>query len=321
LSGLVVKVSVIAPGAAPYDLLAGPISLREREAAQRVSKGDKEMKLLSKGAILTAAGALVLGTSVALSSTNAVFGASQPHNANGSAVPAKTCDTKNVCLTETNNGSGGGISVSNTSSTTAAIDATNYNSTAIYARSADGAAIIGLGSAGAGVVAQSNSTDSSQGALEAQGSTSSTNLLVATNSATGGDCYIDAFGDLDCSGSIQGSVIRTVHRNGAGRRVVAYASESASATIEDVGTARMSDGVANVHIDPAFSSVMAHQWYYVFLTPLGDTRGLYVSSKTLTGFQVREAERGRNSLEFDYRIVANPVDGQNARLPQAQTLR
>lgn len=279
------------------------------------------MKLLSKGAILTAAGALVLGASVALSSANAVFGASQLHDASGSAVPAKSCNTKNYCLSETNNGTGGGVIVSNNSSTNAAIGATNYNSTAIYARSAAGAGIIGLGSAGPGVVGQSNGTDSAQGALEAQGTTSSTNLFVATNSATNGECYIDAFADEVCTGTIEGSALQMVHRNSAGRHVVTYASESASATIEDVGTARMSDGVANVRIDPAFGSVMAHQWYYVFLTPLGDTRGLYVSSKTLTGFQVRETERGHDSLEFDYRIVANPVDSRNERLPQARMLR
>jgi hypothetical protein len=120
--------------------------------------------------------------------------------------------------------------------------------------------------------------------------------------------------------SPQGAAIGAVHRNRDGQRVVAYASESATATIEDAGTARMTDGIANVHIDPAFSPVMAHRWYYVFLTPLGDTRGLYVSIKTASAFQVRETERGRDSLAFDYHIVANPLDGKNARLLLARAL-
>ena len=57
----------------------------------------------------------------------------------------------------------------------------------------------------------------------------------------------------------------------------------------------MDDGVANVTINPAFASVMDRKWYYVFLTPLGDTRGLYVSMKTASAFQVRETEHGRSS--------------------------
>lgn len=78
----------------------------------------------------------------------------------------------------------------------------------------------------------------------------------------------------------------------------------------------MTGGLANVTIDPAFASVMDRRWYYVFLTPLGDTRGLYVSQKTATAFQVRESEGGRSRLEFDYRTVAHPLDAKNDRLPE-----
>jgi len=279
------------------------------------------MKLLSKGAILTAGGAVVLSASLAFSSAGAVFGASQSRGGNARVAPAaKSCDTSGVCLTESNSGSGGSINAINNSSTTAAIGATNSNSTAIYARSEDGAAIIGLGNSEAGVIGQSNGTDEDQAALEAQGSTSETNLLLATNSATGDQCYIDGYADLDCTGKITGGVFQGVHRNSGGQRVVTYASESATATVEDVGTARMSGGIANVQIDPSFASITDHKWYYVFLTPLGDTRGLYVSMKTPSGFQVRETERGRDSLEFDYRIVAHPLDAKNERLPAAPAM-
>ncbi|HET6275985.1 MAG TPA: hypothetical protein VFE16_08675 [Candidatus Cybelea sp.] len=36
-----------------------------------------------------------------------------------------------------------------------------------------------------------------------------------------------------------------------------------------------------------------------------------------TGFRVRETERGRSNLEFDYRIVAHPIDASGKRLPVA----
>jgi hypothetical protein len=83
----------------------------------------------------------------------------------------------------------------------------------------------------------------------------------------------------------------------------------------------MTGGTANVTIDPAFASVMDHKWYYVFLTPLGDTRGLYVSIKTASAFQVRENERGRSNVAFDYRIIAHPVDERSDRLPPAPAPR
>ena len=162
----------------------------------------------------------------------------------------------------------------------------------------NGTALHAASRTGGGVQADSSSFD---------------NLFRARNAKTGGNCLIDKDAKLTCSGSISGAGTLTRHRNSSGQQVHAYEAESATATIEDVGTARMTGGVANVRIDPAFASVIDHKWYYVFLTPLGDTRELYVSVKTPAAFQVREVQRGRSSLEFDYRIVAHPLDASDDR--------
>jgi len=146
-------------------------------------------------------------------------------------------------------------------------------------------------------------------------------IFQGFDTANNAQCFMDWDADLSCTGTIQGgSQMSLRHKTSDGRHVLAYAAQSASATIEDVGTARMSGGVANVQIDSAFASVTDHKWYYVFLTPLGDTRGLYVSMKTPSAFQVRETEHGRSSLEFDYRIVAHPFDAKNDRLPNAPAM-
>jgi hypothetical protein len=109
--------------------------------------------------------------------------------------------------------------------------------------------------------------------------------------------------------------VRRTHVNALRQHVLTYAAESASATLDDVGTARMIGGVANVPIDAALAAAIDRSGYHVFLTPLGDSRGLYVSMKTPAGFQVREAQSGRSSLSFDYRIVAHPLDAKADRLP------
>ena len=275
------------------------------------------MKPLYKSAVITGVGVILLGASLALSSAGVVSGAGQTRDRATQIPPAaKSCDTSGYCLSETNNGSGGGISVTNNSSSDAAVDATNGNLTAIYARSANGAGIIGLSNVGTGVEAESNGDGDSSfdGATLISKATAGADqqLFYAENTASGGYCFINNVGDLVCSG-----VIGDVRRTSGGQRVLTYASESASETIEDVGTARMSGGVANVQIDPSFASVTDHQWYYVFITPLGDSRGLYVSIQTPAAFQVRENEHGRDGVAFNYRIVAHPIDGKNARLPVA----
>ncbi len=174
---------------------------------------------------------------------------------------------------------------------------------------------------GDGVYSESADTTNLYEALEAKADSSNTYIFEGYNSKTNGLCTIDYNATLACTGSTVVKNVRTRHENANGEHVLAYAAESATATIEDVGTARMTDGVANVTIDPAFASVMDRRWYYLFLTPLGDTRGLYVSEKTRTAFQVRESEGGRSRLEFDYRIVAHPLDAKNDRLPLAPAMR
>lgn len=190
----------------------------------------------------------------------------------------------------------------------------NGNSVGVYGWSGNGSASY---LSGVGVVAESPENT----ALEAFADSDFTNIFSGSNAWTSAQCKIDADANLTCTGKIQGGAgVAVRHRTSAGRHVLAYASESASQTIEDVGTARLSEGVANVRLDPAFASVMDRKWYYVFLTPMGDTRGLYVSMKTASAFQVRENERGRSNVDFDYRIVAHPVDAKYDRLPDAPAM-
>jgi hypothetical protein len=86
---------------------------------------------------------------------------------------------------------------------------------------------------------------------------------------------------------------------------VLITSQSPEAWVEDLGTATLVDGRAVVTIRPDFAStVNLNVDYHVFLTPLGDCRGLYVARKTPTSFEVRELGGGRSDIAFDYRIVA-----------------
>jgi hypothetical protein len=54
--------------------------------------------------------------------------------------------------------------------------------------------------------------------------------------------------------------------------------------------------------------------YHVFLTPCGDSNGLYVTRRSATGFEVREQKKGTSSLRFSYRVVAKRKDIAGKRL-------
>jgi hypothetical protein len=219
------------------------------------------------------------------------------------------CSSGTACVTANASGSAGNALYGNSTVGTGVLGQTS---------AANNSAVVGNATGnGNGVYAQSADSSGGYWALRAIGLNAATNLLDAANHANNAACHIDPNANLSCTGTVTGGAdVRVRHITSAHQHVLTYAAESASATIDDVGTARMTGGVANVTIDRAFASTIdRNSAYHVFLTPMADTRGLYVSMKTAAGFQVREAQGGRSNLLFDYRIVARPFDAKSDRLP------
>ncbi len=135
-------------------------------------------------------------------------------------------------------------------------------------------------------------------------------------------------GNLTVDGTVTGTNVTTcgaspcvtplvrAQKTAANVAVGTYAPEQTVRTLEDVGEAQLVNGSAYVRMDAAFASAVDQKSsYLVFITPQGDTRGLYVTGKTRAGFTVRETENGHSSLAFDYRIAAKPYGDTDARLP------
>jgi hypothetical protein len=103
--------------------------------------------------------------------------------------------------------------------------------------------------------------------------------------------------------------------------VILQSVQSPEAWFEDFGSSELKDGAVTVSIDSLFAqTVNLNIDYHVFLTPLGDCNGLYVTNKTATGFEVRELGGGGSNINFDYRIVARRSGYENTRLESAETL-
>jgi hypothetical protein len=113
-----------------------------------------------------------------------------------------------------------------------------------------------------------------------------------------GTCGFGGKGDLTCTGQV-----KTLATTGGARTLETYAMQSPE------------NCVATVAIDPAFAeTVNTSTDYYIFLTPNGDSKGLYVTARTASGFEVRESGGGDSSLTFDYRIVAKRRGYESERL-------
>ncbi len=112
--------------------------------------------------------------------------------------------------------------------------------------------------------------------------------------------YVDYQGNVYNAGSYQ-----SIATTQSGATVESYGTKTTRPTVEDTGTAHLSGGSAAVPLDATFAGTIdPTSGYRVFITPDGETRGLFVASKSMRGFTVREVQGGRSSTDFDYRIVA-----------------
>jgi len=144
---------------------------------------------------------------------------------------------------------------------------------------------------------------------------SSSNGLLFDAFANGanfeGNCTIDVNGNLGCDGAIND----VVGVEGGARKVALYSMQSPENWFEDFGSGSLSNGAVTIKLDPTFAqTVNTGTEYHVFLTPNGDSKGLYVSQKSATSFEVREQGGGSSNVAFDYRIVAKRAGYENVRL-------
>jgi hypothetical protein len=140
---------------------------------------------------------------------------------------------------------------------------------------------------------------------------------VVVTRGQSGTCTIDVGGNVGCTGDL--STDAAV--DGAARRVSLYSMQSAENWFEDAGSGQLSNGAASIAIDPTFAqTVNTGVDYHVFLTPNGDCKGLYVSQKTATSFEVHELGAGTSSTAFDYRIMAKRAGYESKRLEDVTVL-
>jgi len=136
--------------------------------------------------------------------------------------------------------------------------------------------------------------------------------LVAADTDGTDLMYVDSAGNVGAHG-----VFFNFARTRGGKIATSYGATSASPTIEDNGTAQLVNGVATIQLDRAFAdSIDTSRAYQVMLTPDGDTKGLFIASKSPTSFVVREVQGGHGTLAFDYHIYATTLGHATTRMTE-----
>jgi hypothetical protein len=202
--------------------------------------------------------------------------------------------------------------------------ATGSGGTGVFGTGAIG--VYAFSNNGTALFAVSNGTD---GTIEANGAGGT---VLTMTSMGGGDILqgsylgdhnqggtavrIDNRGNEYLNGSLtqNGSTYARTHTT-TGEDLTSYGARTSSPTLEDFGKGSLRQGSAHIALEPAYSSIIDPRSYMVFITPEGDSKGLYTTAITRSGFDVRENGEGRSTLEFSYRIVGRPLDTRAQRLP------
>jgi hypothetical protein len=116
---------------------------------------------------------------------------------------------------------------------------------------------------------------------------------------------VDVMGDLTVTGNqvVWGTKSAAAKHTDGTHRLL-YCVESPESQFEDFGEARLVKGRAKIRLDRDFAAVADTRHYHVFLTPYGDSNGLYVFNRNRNGFEVREQGGGTSAVRFSYRVVA-----------------
>lgn len=183
----------------------------------------------------------------------------------------------------------------------------------VIGSSINGTGVSGGSSNGDGVIAGTSALKGTSAAI-ALSSLIGADLLVGEG-AKNSMFKIDTYGNIYTQGQLYSGGTCSVGCSPVTHER-SYGTTAAVPTIEDAGEGQLAGGVAVVRLDPSFANAIdQRQSYIVLLTPEGDTRGLYVTSRTPNGFVVRETMGGRSSIGFAYRIIAHPYGVREPRLP------
>src|SRR6266568_1201109 len=187
------------------------------------------------------------------------------------------------------------------------IEATSATAPGVYANSVDSDGVYAYSVNRNGVYATSSNGNAINGFAQGSGAG------VVGGSVRG---YAGHFvgpvlvaGDFTVLGMKSAAVL---HPDGSHRRL--YSVESPESWFEDFGEGKLTRGKCRVRLDSDFVVLVSTKKSHVFLTPQGDSNGIYVSRQGRGFFDVRELRGGKSDIGFSYRVVARRRDVRGQRL-------
>jgi hypothetical protein len=209
-------------------------------------------------------------------------------------------------------------------STVTGVVGVGTNNSGVQGSSTAGPGLYGESSGNAGVYATSPTTGvyATSPGIGVWGATSAGTAIFGQ--ASGGGWAANFIGNVYISGSltVAGAFPKSAavaHPDGTYRRM--YCQEAPEPYFEDFGRATLVNGQVTIALDRDFAAVVNADDYFVFLTEIGDSGGLYVTSQTPTSFTVQARAVNPGGVGFAYRLVSRRKDLPSARMEKVRLVQ
>ncbi len=106
-------------------------------------------------------------------------------------------------------------------------------------------------------------------------------------------------------------IVSTLVKDKEDKERIMVAPEAPEALFQDFGVGKLENGKAIINLDPTLSkNILVDEKHpmKVFIQLEGDCKGVFVTNKSATGFEVVELNQGTSTINFSYQIVANRAD-------------
>ncbi len=103
--------------------------------------------------------------------------------------------------------------------------------------------------------------------------------------------------------------------NESNERTASYASTSLSVDVNAKGTANLRNGEAEVKFDEKYAALISTEKpIIVTVTPMGETKGVYIVSVTKDGFKIKENGNGTSNVTFSWIAIAEKTGYENPQI-------
>lgn len=126
----------------------------------------------------------------------------------------------------------------------------------------------------------------------------------------------ERFGSYTDGSSISNKGYAVVNTTKDGHKTVTYAATSTTVDVSTKGTGKLVNGTAKISFDTNYSQITAKDKpVIVTVTPMGETKGVYIAEVTNDGFIVKENGNGNSNASFYWIAIGEKANANELNVP------